>query len=418
MSLKSRLTRLQSQAGGGFATAGSQPTTNDLRQRLTRLAPERRQIPPDRHRPILSEQALVKRLGGEIIAEGLIHIRQRIPLSGHCGAIDLTQLESDPHLPGETLDDTRQGLYFDTETTGLAGGSGTLAFLLGSARLMAKSIELEQWLITRFAAEPAMLTAFANHLNPDCRLISYNGKRYDLPLLLTRYRLQALLPPFNDLPHLDLLHPVRRLFGRRWPDCRLMTLEQRLLGLSRRNDLPGAEAPAAWFDYVRQGDGDRLIRVVEHNRQDILSLVLAHRVLTKAIQRPSNYGIDLTALARWLIESEPTHAKRLLQTHYARLDDPGKRLLARLARREGDWQQAVRIWQELATKGCTESIERLAKYHEHISRDLAAARHYCELLPSETRHQHRRLRLAQKLMSDQNSLFEVSSPPPQGEGEG
>ncbi|MGD8588290.1 MAG: ribonuclease H-like domain-containing protein [Chromatiales bacterium] len=410
MSLKSRLSQLQSQAGAGFATNNSSGNANELRQRLARLKPEQR-IRAATARPGLSELALVRSLGGEVISDGLIRIRQQIPLAGRCGTVALCELEREPHLPGETQETGRAGIYFDTETTGLSGGSGTLAFLIGSARLSTEAIELDQWLITRFAAEPVMLTTFANHLRADDRLVSYNGKSYDLPLLLTRYRMQALPHPFTALPHLDLLHPVRRLFGRSWPDCRLATLEQHLLGLSRHHDLPGAEAPTAWFDYVRKGDGERLIRVVEHNRQDVLSLVLAHRLLTKAIRHPVSYKVDLTALARWLGENDPAAARHLLQTHIKDLDDAGKRLLGRFARRDGDWQQAVRIWQELATRGCTQSLERLAKYHEHISRDLISAQHYSEQLPAEARHQQRRLRLAKKRIPDQNSLFEVSSHP-------
>jgi hypothetical protein len=147
--------------------------------------------------------------------------------------------------------------------------------------------------------------------------------------------------------------------------------------------------------------------VVEHNRQDILSLVLAHRVLATASRDPAGYDVDLTALARWLLQSDPAAARQLLQSHPKDLDDPAKRLLARLARRDGDWIQAVRLWQELAAGGCTDSIERLAKYHEHISRDLTTAQHYCELLPSNEHHQQRRRRITGKLSARQNCLFEV-----------
>ena len=407
MKLKSRLSQLQSQAGGSVATKLNEGTGDELRQRLARLRPEHRSVQLSNARPGMSEQALAQQLGGKVIAEGLVHIRRQIPLSGRCGAVTLNDLEQQPRLPGETQDDARPGIYFDTETTGLSGGSGTLAFLIGSARLSPGTVELQQLLLTRFAAEPALLSAFANTLTTEDRLISYNGKSYDLPLLLTRYRMQALTQPFTDMPHLDLLHPVRRLLGRCWPDCRLITLEQRLLGLRRYNDLPGAEAPAAWFDYVRQGHGERLIQVVEHNRQDIISLVLAHRMLVKAIERPTSYGVDLTALARWQMQTDPEAARYLLQSHSNELDDEAKRLLGRLARRDGDWQQAVEIWQELATRGCTESLERLAKFHEHVSKDLISAQQYCTLLPSDTRHQQRQQRISKKLSAQQNSLFEV-----------
>lgn len=407
MSLKSRLSQLQAQAGGGFGASGARASATNLRERLAQLQPERVQVQTKISRPGVSAEQLAQRLAGRQIAEGVIRIRQRIPLSARCGSISLADLEQHPRLPGETPDESLRGVYIDTETTGLSGGSGTIAFLLGSARLTHEAIELEQLLLTRFAAEPALLATFAAALTANDRLISYNGKSYDLPLLLTRYRMQAMPQTFTELPHLDLLHPVRRLFGRCWPDCRLITLEEKLLGFARHNDLPGAAAPAAWFDYLRWGDADRLIRVVEHNRQDIVSLVLAHATLARAVEQPQAYGADLTALARWLTATDPAAAHRLLQSHAQFLDDEGKRLLAWLARQTGDWHQALALWEELAVRGCTDSLERLAKYHEHVSKDLAAARRYCELLPADARQLHRRQRLAGKLAEQQNGLFEM-----------
>ena len=211
--------------------------------------------------------------------------------------------------------------------------------------------------------------------------------------------MQALAQPFRGLPHLDLLHPVRRLFGRQWPDCRLLTLERELLGFTREDDLPGSEAPMAWFDYVRQGHADRLIRIVEHNRQDIASLPAAHSALARAVADPQASGVDLPALARWLAEHDEAAARALLQQHAASLGDDGRRLLGHYCRRAGDWQQAVALWEALATTGCTDSLLRLAKYHEHISGDLVAARDCCERLPGDAALAQRRRRIDRKLGS-------------------
>jgi hypothetical protein len=209
--------------------------------------------------------------------------------------------------------------------------------------------------------------------------------------------MQAMQHPFDGLPHLDLLHPVRRLYSRRWTDCRLISLEQNLLGFSRVDDLPGSEAPAAWFSYIRSGQGAQLIKVVEHNQQDIVSLAVTHSVLTQAIAQPQAFNVDLYALARWLSESSEDDARELLQSHADELCDDGKRLLGQLARRAGHWPQAIAIWEALATAGCTDSLERLAKYHEHISKDLAAARRCCKLLPGNASREHRRRRIEGKL---------------------
>jgi hypothetical protein len=340
---------------------------------------------------------LAEKLGGELLSDGLIRIRSQIPLTDKCGAIELRSLQEYPRLPGESENVGPRRVYLDTETTGLSGGSGTLAFLVGLAVVEADAIVLTQFLLTRFAAETTLLAAIGESLSQQDRLVSYNGKSYDLPLLHTRFRMQGMTSPFDALPHLDLLHPVRRLFGHQWPDCRLTSLERHLLGFSRTDDLPGSEAPAAWFNFIRGGHGEMLVRVVDHNRQDIVSLAVAHSVLAQAIDRPRAFAVDLYALARWLAETDMGAARTLLQSHGDTLSDAGKRLLGRLLRLTGDWQGAIAIWEILADRGCSDSMERLAKYHEHVSKDLAAARRCCKRLPHGPAQQQRRDRIDRKL---------------------
>ncbi|MGD2073473.1 MAG: ribonuclease H-like domain-containing protein [Gammaproteobacteria bacterium] len=398
MSLKSRLSCLQRQAGVG--PVAPKPSVSTLRERIAQLETRgrSRNCAADRKAPTHpSLEELARTLGGERIADGLIRIHRRLSLQGRLGSIPLQSLQPDPRLPGERESRGLRQLYIDTETTGLSGGSGTLAFLIGVAVLDGARLELTQFLLTRFGAEADLLSAFAESLSPDDRLVSYNGKSYDLPLLATRFRMHSLPAPFAGLPHLDLLHPVRRLFGRRWNDCRLTTLEQRLLGFGRVDDLPGSEAPAAWFAYVRFGHSRPLIGVVAHNRQDVLSLAVAHSALAEAAVRPRAFGVDLYALARWLAEHREAEACELLQASQSELCDDGQRLLARLLRRAGRWQQAVPIWEALAARGCIDSLERLAKYHEHVSRDLAAARRCCEALSADAAHERRRRRVQLKL---------------------
>jgi uncharacterized protein len=258
------------------------------------------------------------------------------------------------------------------------------------------TLVVTQYLITRFAGEAAMLTAFARVLTADDRLVSYNGKSFDLPLMITRYRMQGQAHPFDGLPHLDLLHPVRRLFSKRWADCRLMTLEQQLLGFRRQHDLPGSEAPAAWGDYVRQGRAEQLIRVVEHNRQDIVSLALGHAVLVHAVETPEVHRVDIAALAHWLSEFDRARAYTLLKSTPQPLDHRGKRLLGQLARRAEEWVLAVSLWEELASQGCRDSAEQLAKYHEYVSQDLEVARRYCQQLKPGSDQERRLKRIEEK----------------------
>jgi uncharacterized protein len=169
-------------------------------------------------------------------------------------------------------------LHFDTETTGLAGGTGTRAFMIGAGDWVGERFRVRQLTLTTMVAEAAMLRTFAGWLKSDTVLVSYNGKCYDAPLLATRYRLARMANPLSGLAHLDLLHPVRRHWKGVWENCRLATAERRLLGVVREDDLPGSEAPAAWLTYLRGGSAANLRRVAGHNAQDLKSLagVLVH----------------------------------------------------------------------------------------------------------------------------------------------
>jgi uncharacterized protein len=178
-----------------------------------------------------------------------------------CGAFDRREPLPSRHL-----------VCFDTETTGLAGGTGTRAFMIGAARWSERGLHLRQWFITALSVERDLLTAFAAALEPDDLLVSYNGKSYDAPLLATRYRLARLNNPLAGRGHVDLLHPARRRYRGRWENCRLATIERRVLGIVREDDLPGSEAPAAWLRYLRGGSARDLRRVAAHNLQDLASL--------------------------------------------------------------------------------------------------------------------------------------------------
>jgi uncharacterized protein len=175
-------------------------------------------------------------------------------------------------------------LHFDTETTGLAGGTGTRAWMIGAADwLIDGRFRLRQLTTTTMGAETAMLRTFAQWLQPDTVLVSYNGKCYDSPLLKTRYRMARLPDPLSGLGHLDLLHPVRRRWKGVWENCRLATAERELLGVVREDDLPGSEAPAAWLNYLCGGSALNMRRVLAHNCQDLKSLA---GVLLHLAQRP------------------------------------------------------------------------------------------------------------------------------------
>lgn len=161
---------------------------------------------------------------------------------------------------------------FDTETTGLAGGVGTRAFMIGALQWRGASLHMRQLYLTTMAGEAAMLRIFASWLAADSIFISYNGRSYDAPLLKGRYRLNRLPCPFADRGHVDLLYPTRRAWRGVWENCRLATIERNLLGIVRDDDLPGSQAPAAWLAFLRGHSAINLRRVIAHNDQDVVTL--------------------------------------------------------------------------------------------------------------------------------------------------
>jgi uncharacterized protein YprB with RNaseH-like and TPR domain len=226
-----------------------------LRQLLRVRAPQR----------LETAAAHDRELPGRLLAPGLHLVEALLPdeplPERFCGAFDRRA----------ALDPSRL-LFFDTETTGLAGGTGTRAFMIGAADWHEGALRVRQLLTTTMSAEASMLDCFAGWVDRDTTLVSYNGRCYDAPLLATRYRLARMRNPLEGLAHADLLFPVRRRFRGTWENCRLATVERRWLGVLREDDLPGSEAPRAWLDYLRGGDARDLRRVLEHNDQDVRTL--------------------------------------------------------------------------------------------------------------------------------------------------
>ena len=203
---------------------------------------------------------------------------------------------------------------------------------------------------------------------------------------------------------MDLLHITRRTFKKRWPDCRLQTVERRLLGVERIDDLPGSEAPQAWFDWVRDGRHDRLPDVCSHNRLDLLSLAVLPAALQSSHDDPTVTGADVLACARHRRHGaggDEARAFEYLERHRAHLDAEGLLELARLARRRREWDLAVELWEQLAAAGVAAAIEHLAKYYEHERRDLERALQVTRELmahdPDDRQHRRRDARLRARL---------------------
>ena len=213
-------------------------------------------------------------LPGNEIAPGLWLQQAHVPM-----AIPAAPLPLDFARCPEQSVQPQQLLFFDTETTGLAGGTGTRAFMIGAADwhhdpALGPGLRVRQLLMATLGAESAMLQAFASWLQADTVLSSFNGRSYDAPLLKTRHRLARQTEPLSALQHIDLLHPARRRWKGLWENCRLGTIERNVLGIVREDDLPGSQAPGAWLDYLRGGSSDLLHRVAAHNHQDVVTLAL------------------------------------------------------------------------------------------------------------------------------------------------
>jgi len=350
------------------------------------------------------DQPIAELLQGERVAEGLIVVDQRIPLSHQHGKGALTPITTLQHprppvgqaLPAEQL------VFLDTETTGLAGGTGTVAFLLGVGRIDGDELRLRQFFLTGFRGEAALLQEAAAWAAGRPYLVTFNGKSFDVPLLATRYRLARLPDPFAALHHVDLFHPTRRAFSSQWPDCRLQTAEKRLLGFQRVHDLPAHLVPETWFAFVRRGTTHRLPDVLAHNRWDLVSLVALLPALTEAFSTPAETGADVVAIARyWRMQGDEGTALAHLQAHERQLDTTGLLDLALLYKRRQLWDLAVSIWQRLAERQCVPALEHLTKYYEHVRHDyhtaLALAYQLQALEQRNTAHLRRVQRLAVKM---------------------
>lgn len=273
--------------------------------------------------------------------------------------------------------------FLDTETTGLAGGSGIYAFLVGVGRITPEGFRVRQFFMREYAEERSLLAALTAHLESFDVLITYNGRTYDQPLLEARYRMRRHKPPFSRLGHFDLLHGARRLWKLRLESCRLIQLEQEILGVYREGDLPGELIPYVYFEYLRSREAQRLVPIFHHNAIDILTLACLTAIVPAVFRSTDSdslsragvrRGEELAGLGRWL-RSAGEHEQAL--GLFKRAVEAGLpdtllfRVLWDVAMLEKKLQRphaALQVFTELA--GCrneyrVNALEELAKYHEH-----------------------------------------------------
>ena len=338
------------------------------------------------------------------------------------GSVDISDL---PELPEDLLERLSEGAipranptrwaFLDTETTGM--GPGTYAFLAGVGSIEPAGFRLRQFFMRDYAEEPSMLHRLAEYLERFDVLITYNGKAYDQPLLETRYRMARWRAPFGRMEHLDLLFGARRLWKLRLESCRLVDLENRILGVEREGDLPGEMIPYIYFEYLRTERAFRLVPIFHHNAIDILSLACLTAIVPFAFRSPEDaplrHGADLLGLARWLAQAERhEEALGLMRRAVDRgLSDallfPALWEIAMLEKRLGRADRALEVITELAASPNSfrgRALEALAKHYEHRERNYAKALEMTRnalALADTPELRHRETRLAVKRVANQ-----------------
>lgn len=292
----------------------------------------------------------------------------------------LALLARDPRLAGRS---PAQLLLLDTETTGLSGGTGTVPFLIGIGRWQDGGLLVRQYFLPDFGYEQPMLAHLADTCAGAAGLVSFNGKTFDQPLLATRYVLQRSRLPLAGEPHLDLLHPARRLWRRRLGDCRLSTLERFVLGHEREGDVPGSLIPTLYTEYLQRRRAEPLDAVLEHNEFDLLAVAALTVHLATALQevdRPRLHPLDELSRGHWLeqLGRFAAAAAAYREALSGELDGAARRealwRLAQVERRRGRHADAAAAWAELAASGSSvAALVELAKHYEHRRKDYRTA---------------------------------------------
>jgi len=310
----------------------------------------------------------------------------RTDVVGGGTALVVERTQEVSHAVAEALAEYPEAAYFDTETTGLSTGAGTVIFLAAVARVDGRRITVRQYLLPDYPHEPAMLRAIAADLATAPRLVTYNGRSFDMPMLAARLTVHGLFTQQASLPaeHDDLLPDARRLFRRPLGGARLADVEAGILGVRRASDCPGSEVPARYFGYLRGGSPDILAEVLDHNYQDVVSLALLeaelHRLRTGGWRTATK--LDARGMALELLRSGAFEdALELVESAQALVPDPKeanalRRVASRLLIALGHVERAEELW-EVGTRrasvdAATAWIE-VARIRERHRSDLRGA---------------------------------------------
>ncbi|MCB9510916.1 MAG: ribonuclease H-like domain-containing protein [Deferribacteres bacterium] len=346
-------------------------------------------------------EAVASMLGGEVVENdsgAFIRFRYVIPLSRRHGSIELSLIEE---ISGHSVEafskksvphsfNLTDAVYIDTETTGLAGGTGTYVFLIGAGYIENNNFVIEQLFLPRLADELAMLEYLNSLVSERNGLVSFNGKSFDIPLLVTRCIANRLQPVLNLHQHLDLLHAARRIWKQDYGNCRLGTLESALMGFERYEDIPGEEIPYIYMEFLRYGHTERLTPVLSHNKLDIASLVALVIVLAEKVEQRDVSDLPAQQVQRLArLHAENKAFERAAEIFHHMQNHPeltenekSQHILAQaqVQKRLGNFEQAISLWQQSTGFGslALEAFVELAKYYEHREKDFQTALDYTQ----------------------------------------
>ena len=391
------------------------PVLEDLRARMrevlarsvTKREPPRSDDTVDL--PFAAEETDLGVRHRRVLHLGASHRVGRVPAHSarHADARLLSLLALDPSLASC---DVERALYIDTETTGLSGGTGTVAFLVGLAHFAHGTLVVEQVLVKQLGEEAPMLDFVRQRIEEASMLVSFNGKSFDMPLLRTRF-VMARMPPPKDLPHLDLLHVARRLHKPRGVECRLTNLEDRILGFERHDDCPSGEVSGRYLHFLRTGDARSLLGVVEHNAWDVVTMASLLGLYGEPLVGTQLEAVDLVGVARTLRRAK-AHDEALDAANLAVEAGVGPeslRVRAEVQKARGDRDRAlVDLESLLAELDCPSARLELVKLYEHHVKEPRRALDLLEgsLAEGEGATEKRRTRLERKVAKKvQGKLF-------------
>lgn len=284
----------------------------------------------------------------------------------------------------ERVVDPASWLFLDTETTGLSGGTGTYAFLVGIGWWEADEFVVEQFFMRNHAEEASLLAELAQRLSAERPLVTFNGKSFDWPLLETRYRMSRIGDVATPPVHIDLLHPARQLFRFRLQSVALSEVETHVLGIDRGYDIPSASIPGRYFDFLRGGPAEPVVEIFHHNQMDLRGLAALAVHVAGLLEKPESAACgsaELYGISRILqrggedLLAGSTYERALTGSLPAAAQRSAKRELALFARRRGHFDRALQLWHELAEESDfdPEAYENLAIHYEHRSGQITAA---------------------------------------------